>query len=244
MCAAFQKVQMTDLVRRVLERVHKPLPDDIIKILAELTEGFAPEGVSKDSWKSILYMWERRHNDDRYRLECPAELRHWIEENNDIFGVRQWRTLESTFNKSLRGQLSISRGLEGKSVFLEVPTYCVPIYVKILKVNDDAILYKQYRYRVDSTTRQSKCDMSLIDREDWCSRKKDDPRMADPWVRAYMQTMYKEYVTDFDSDEEREMQYQEYYGFLDWCLEAYDDIDEMDPNDWSDFLATYGETKL
>ena len=76
-----------------MEKAYKNLPPSTVKTVLELTEGFAPEGVSKDEWKrEVLGGWQRTPKTFRFcnMTLNPTDVRLEIERHNEAVGPLQW----------------------------------------------------------------------------------------------------------------------------------------------------------
>ena len=128
----------------VHELLKTPLDDNLVKMVLEMIEGFAPEGVKKDVWKNVLLGWQQAPHDVARYMD-PAKLRGMIESKNNALGPLQWyvqwvRIGRQEMSNELRADLKINKRLEGQVVMLNRGFGKRPAAeaCKILLVNDFA----------------------------------------------------------------------------------------------------------
>ena len=143
-----------------MEKAYKNLPMSIVKTVLELTEGFAPEGVSKDEWKrEVLGGWQRTPKTFRFcdMTLNPTDVRLEIERHNEAVGPLQWGAVRGN---GARGPCMhrflatppITKKLEGYMVHLARYTKArftrrnefpgLQGHLKILEVNNQGTAFK------------------------------------------------------------------------------------------------------
>ena len=108
-----------------MEKAYKNLPKSIVKTVLELTEGFAPEGVSKDEWKrDVLGGWQRTDSTRQFgdMTLNPTVVRLEIERHNKAVGPLQWGAVHGNSamlaSHQFRATPPLTKKLEGYKVNL------------------------------------------------------------------------------------------------------------------------------
>ena len=78
---------MSALIVRALLKT--PLDDNLVTMVLENVEGFAPEGVKKADWKMVFDDYATTPDPLGFLIR-PDELRKEITKKNDTFGVKRW----------------------------------------------------------------------------------------------------------------------------------------------------------
>ena len=121
-----------------MEKAYKNLPKSIVKTVLELTEGFAPEGVSKDEWKrDVLGGWQRTDSTRQFgdMTLNPAVVRLEIERHNTAVGPLQWAAVRGNgatgpWQHRCKATPPITKKLEGYMVHLRRFTKRKPRYTR------------------------------------------------------------------------------------------------------------------